>query len=207
MPKKQNNPQPKVTNLPLPASDNPLVIDLPDGQKIVVGKLQPGSVIEVATWRGTGRPDSRTNRLMMGMNTPGANVENVENREGQSQTEASSSKKIEENRVKNIQQRVAGVLRTSVKFAQRGAESLKALAGNFRKKRANKEAPKAEITTAPTTSPDVDEWLAKIIEKSEKKRERELAMKERARSSSNAVKSAKGAKKSKAGASKSKKSR
>ena len=204
MPKKQNNLQPKVTNLPLPASDNPLVIDLPDGQKIVIGKMPPGSVVEVATWRGTGRPDSRTNRLMMGMNTPGANVEN---KEGQSSTDASNSKKIEENGLKNIQQRVAGVLRTLVKIAQRGAESLKALFGNLRNKRANKEVPKAELTSAPTTSPDVDEWLAKIIEKSEKKRERELAMKERARSSSNAVKSAKGAKKSKAGASKSKKSR
>jgi hypothetical protein len=26
-----------------------------------------GTVIEVATWRGTGRPDSRTNRMMLGM--------------------------------------------------------------------------------------------------------------------------------------------
>jgi len=204
MPKKQNNLQPQVTNLPLPASDNPLVIDLPDGQKIVIGKMPPGSVVEVATWRGTGRPDSRTNRLMMGMNTAGANVEN---KEGQSPTEASNSKKIEENRIKNLQQKIAGVLRTLVKNAQPGAEFLKALAGRLRNKRATKEVPKAELTTAPSTSPDVDEWLAKIIEKSEKKRERELAMKERARSSSNAVKSAKGAKKSKAGASKSKKSR
>ena len=44
-----------------------MVIDLPDGQKLVVGKMIQGSVIEVATWRGTGRPDSRTSRLMLGM--------------------------------------------------------------------------------------------------------------------------------------------
>jgi len=59
--------EPSVSNLPMPLSDNPLVIDLPDGQKLVVGKMDSGSVIEVATWRGTGRPDSRTSRLMLGM--------------------------------------------------------------------------------------------------------------------------------------------
>ena len=59
--------EPTLSNLPMPQSDTPLVIDLPDGQKLVVGKLEEGSVIEVATWRGTGRPDSRTNRLMLGM--------------------------------------------------------------------------------------------------------------------------------------------
>ena len=60
----------KVSQLPLPISDSPLVIDLPDGQKLVIGKMAEGSVIEVATWRGTGRPDSRTSRLMLGM-SPG----------------------------------------------------------------------------------------------------------------------------------------
>ncbi len=59
--------KPKVTQLPIPVSETPLVIDLPDGQKLVIGKIATGSVIEVATWRGTGRPDSRTSRLMLGM--------------------------------------------------------------------------------------------------------------------------------------------
>jgi len=65
----QNPLTPVVTSLPLPNSDNAMVIDLPDGQKIVIGKIASGSVIEVATWRGTGRPDSRTTRLMLGMST------------------------------------------------------------------------------------------------------------------------------------------
>jgi len=68
----KNSPQnnvPKVSKLPLPATDSPLVIDLPDGQKLVIGKMSQGSVIEVATWRGTGRPDSRTSRLMLGMSS------------------------------------------------------------------------------------------------------------------------------------------
>lgn len=58
-----------VSTLPLATIDTqvPLVIDLPDGQKLVIGNLDPGTVIEVATWRGTGRPDSRTNRLMLGV--------------------------------------------------------------------------------------------------------------------------------------------
>lgn len=64
--KEQSSP-PVVTSLPLPSSDNALVIDLPDGQKLLVGKMNHGTVIEIATWRGTGRPDSRTNRLMLGM--------------------------------------------------------------------------------------------------------------------------------------------
>ena len=61
--------EPEVTSPVTP--DQPLVIDLPDGQKLVVGSMVAGSVIEVATWRGTGRPDSRTSRLMLGM-SPGS---------------------------------------------------------------------------------------------------------------------------------------
>lgn len=64
---KEQSSAPVVTSLPLPSSDNALVIDLPDGQKLLVGKMNHGTVIEIATWRGTGRPDSRTNRLMLGM--------------------------------------------------------------------------------------------------------------------------------------------
>ncbi|CAN2212167.1 hypothetical protein MCEMRE196_01052 [Candidatus Nanopelagicaceae bacterium] len=69
---------PKVSKLPLPISDSPLVIDLPDGQKIVVGKMTQGSVIEVATWRGVGRPDSRTSRLMLGMGSGNVNEDSDE---------------------------------------------------------------------------------------------------------------------------------
>jgi hypothetical protein len=60
-----------IEGAPLPLSEAkenpPLVVDLPEGQKLVVGNLDPGVVIEVATWRGTGRPDSRTSRLMLGV--------------------------------------------------------------------------------------------------------------------------------------------
>lgn len=35
--------------------------------------MSQGSVIEVATWRGVGRPDSRTSRLMLGVGTGNVN--------------------------------------------------------------------------------------------------------------------------------------
>ena len=66
-PEENKKPAPVISKLPIPISDSPLVIDLPDGQKLVVGRMIQGTVIEVATWRGTGRPDSRTSRLMLGM--------------------------------------------------------------------------------------------------------------------------------------------
>lgn len=68
MAKKQQGPkEPVVSSIPIPATDNSVVIDLQDGQKIVLGKLNSGAVVEVATWRGTGRPDSRTTRFMLGI--------------------------------------------------------------------------------------------------------------------------------------------
>lgn len=81
---------PVVTSLPLPASDSALVIDLPDGQKLLVGKMPNGSVIEVATWRGTGRPDSRTNRLMLGMSNSDSQLE----QDAQEETSDSVSKSL-----------------------------------------------------------------------------------------------------------------
>ena len=65
MSKDDDRDQLALSRLPMPPSDSPLVIDLPDGQKLVLGNMAAGSVIEVATWRGTGRPDSRTSRLML----------------------------------------------------------------------------------------------------------------------------------------------
>jgi hypothetical protein len=75
--KKKNIPdKPVVSRVPLPASDSALVIDLPDGQKLVIGKMGQGTVIEVATWRGVGRPDSRTSRMMFGMSSAEIDVDN-----------------------------------------------------------------------------------------------------------------------------------
>ena len=67
---------------PITETQPPLVIDLPEGKKMVVGKLDPDTVIEVATWRGTGRPDSRTNRLMLGVDSN--STRSIENQAEQS---------------------------------------------------------------------------------------------------------------------------
>jgi len=75
--------KPIVSRVPLPISDSALVIDLPDGQKLVIGKMSEGTVIEVATWRGVGRPDSRTNRMMFGMSSA-----EIEEESGQVQDES-----------------------------------------------------------------------------------------------------------------------
>jgi hypothetical protein len=74
--KKNISDKPVVSRVPLPVSDSALVIDLPDGQKLVIGKMGQGTVIEVATWRGVGRPDSRTSRMMFGMSSAEIDVEN-----------------------------------------------------------------------------------------------------------------------------------
>jgi hypothetical protein len=70
-----------TTELPLSNRDEqpPLVVDLPEGQKLVVGRLEEGTVIEVASWKGTGRPDSRTSRLMLGItrDEPDPEIEEV----------------------------------------------------------------------------------------------------------------------------------
>ena len=51
---------------------DPLVIDLPEGQKLYVGSLDDGMAIEVATWRGIGEPDSRVARMIIAANRDGA---------------------------------------------------------------------------------------------------------------------------------------
>jgi hypothetical protein len=61
---------PAITALP---TGDELVINLPEGQKVVLGKLPPGTVIEIASWRGTGPPDSHTARILLST-TPGGAV-------------------------------------------------------------------------------------------------------------------------------------
>lgn len=169
MPKKEANQEPKITNLPLPETDNPLVIDLPDGQKIVVGKLQPGSVIEVATWRGTGRPDSRTNRLMMGMNTGTPNPENKE-----TTAQKPTAAKREKFDYKILKEKAYKVLKLVIDFSKKSAVAGKAWVQELRREKAKPTAAPIQKKPAAAQSADVDEWLAKIIEKSERRRELEI---------------------------------
>jgi hypothetical protein len=171
---------PKVSKLPLPISDSPLVIDLPDGQKIVVGKMTQGSVIEVATWRGVGRPDSRTSRLMLGMGTGNVNEDSDQDAAQQNAQQRPAAQRKPEG--------FAGVIFSVQHFIKNFSKinwsaTFKALLASLTTKKA--KAPKAprpvadaavrpaaesEIRPAITVAPasedaDIEEWLNKITEK------------------------------------------
>ena len=181
---------PKVSKLPLPISDSPLVIDLPDVQKIVVGKMTQGSVIEVATWRGVGRPDSRTSRLMLGMGSGNVNEES----EGEQSQQPGPARPP----VSRKPQGFAGVIFTVEMFIKNFSRinwsaTFKALIQSLTSKKAKKvkspSAPSSDspssyttdraagepssaqvITPAITVSPvsedaEIEAWLNKISEK------------------------------------------
>ena len=171
---------PKVSKLPLPISDSPLVIDLPDGQKIVVGKMTQGTVIEVATWRGVGRPDSRTSRLMLGMGTGNVNEDSdQEAAQKNAQQRAAAPRKPEG---------FAGVMFSIEHFIKNFSKinwsaTFKALLASLTSKKAKTpKAPRpvADAAVRPVSEPDVrpaitvapvsedadiEEWLNKITEK------------------------------------------
>ena len=167
---------PKVSKLPLPISDSPLVIDLPDGQKIVVGKMTQGSVIEVATWRGVGRPDSRTSRLMLGMGNGNVNED--------SESEQSQQAGPARPPVSRKPQGFAGVVFTIQHFIKNfnrinWSATAKALIQSLTSKKAKKVksakestavATEQSIAPAITVSPvsedaEIEAWLNKITEK------------------------------------------
>jgi hypothetical protein len=151
--KSQVPPAPEMTSLPMTSGDSPLVIDLPDGQKLVVGNLAAGSVIEVATWRGTGRPDSRTSRLMLGMSS--------------AQEKPADAAPTEPKKETSFVAKLLRVLRTLIGKAG-------ALLASAKKSRGAQKssAPLIEtVTPAARTAEagEVDDWLNSILEKSAKK--------------------------------------
>jgi hypothetical protein len=152
--KSQVPPAPEMTALPMSGGDSPLVIDLPDGQKLVVGNLAAGSVIEVATWRGTGRPDSRTSRLMLGMSS--GQDKPADAAPSESKQEASSSVA----KVVRVLRTVAGKVVTVLSSAKKDRGEKK------------NSAPLIEKVTPVARTSDseqVDDWLNSILEKSAKK--------------------------------------
>jgi hypothetical protein len=161
MAKKSQSPAaPEVSSLPIKQDQSPLVIDLPDGQKLVVGHLTNGSVIEVATWRGTGRPDSRTSRLMLGMS---------------SATEAAEQAKAEEAAKSEAKK---NPLMPVFEFFSQLADKVKSVKLPAKSKNADTADAAGSSTSfmqrVPTPSTktvdtDVDEWLNKLLAKSEEK--------------------------------------
>jgi hypothetical protein len=53
-------------------------IKLPEGHELLIGELPPGTILEVATWQGIGRPDETTNRFLMSADGPGLGRKSVE---------------------------------------------------------------------------------------------------------------------------------
>lgn len=149
--KKQEPVAPVVTSLPLPSSDSVLVIDLPDGQKLLVGKMEHGTVIEVATWRGTGRPDSRTNRLMLGMS-------NAEEESSQSQSASTDDLAYDKRSIRYW------IWITRIIFS-------KAKSGVIAKvnKIRHKDSEAEEENRSSDVQADVDAWLESVIAKGESK--------------------------------------
>jgi hypothetical protein len=165
---------PKVSKLPLPVTDSPLVIDLPDGQKLVIGKMSQGSVIEVATWRGTGRPDSRTSRLMLGMSST-QSADAMEKDDGDSTDSKPAAPESGIDRyiflakefavkiwktVKPVLAKVTPVTKKLITALQRRGLP------KIRLSRKAK-APTVSVVTAVENS-EIDAWLNKITEKAER---------------------------------------
>jgi len=149
----------KVSKIPVELSDAPLVIDLPDGQKIILGKMQNGAVIEVATWHGTGRPDSRTNRFMIGM-TSGDST-------SPDQSELKSSDPSPSKKLRSIDSKVA--LRKVDGLLTLAKALLNSLTLPL-KNALNKTKELAPVDT--TTELEINAWLNSITSEATKKVER-----------------------------------
>ena len=149
--KKQEPVAPVVTSLPLPSSDSVLVIDLPDGQKLLVGKMEHGTVIEVATWRGTGRPDSRTNRLMLGMS-------NADEENSQPQSESTENLEYDKRSIRYW------IWITRI-LLSKSKEAVLVQVNKIRQKKTETK----EETRSTDVQADVDAWLESVIAKGEAK--------------------------------------
>jgi hypothetical protein len=156
MAKKEQIPaSPEITVLPKTGGDSPMVIDLPDGQKLIVSNLAAGSVIEVATWRGTGRPDSRTTRLMLGMTS--GQAQSADPAESESKEPSLSKLALFLNKVVTLFFKV----RSKIKARKNALTEKKS------------KAPLIEKVVPPmrnTEEAEVDDWINSILEKSAKKK-------------------------------------
>lgn len=162
MAKKESAPEaPVVTTLPLPNSDNAMVIDLPDGQKLVVGKMETGTVIEVATWRGTGRPDSRTTRLMLGVSSQEKVSEGAAQPTAPQKSSKFSALDIAKDAAKKVGTKLVLLGSKVKKFKVEKPSTSPTLSSSV------------TLAVAPSSAKDTDTevqaWLDSIIAKSEKK--------------------------------------
>ena len=50
---------------PAPLEGYAATVELPEGHHVTIGELTPGTIVEVATWNGTGKPDESTKRFLI----------------------------------------------------------------------------------------------------------------------------------------------
>ena len=195
--KPESKPEPTLSNLPMPQTDTPLVIDLPDGQKLVVGKLEAGSVIEVATWRGTGRPDSRTNRLMLGMSTsqngsaaqPGTISSQAPNSAPGANDLESNSKTFKAFKINIPALGSYSLKMPKISFGKLKVINIKTFTDNFTKTRDKLLSKSRELTPVESVAElDIDQWLANIKRDAEAKVTRKLAKEKSSKASLSAKK-------------------
>lgn len=170
---------PEIAKLPMGNGENqPVVIDLPDGQKLVVGNLAHGSVIEVATWRGTGRPDSRTSRLMLGMSSAAESE--------QAKADSAKGAKKSDDEKPSLMDLLLIAGKKTVAFITDVLQNIKNSKPSKPSKPEKIESADAEVSKDSTGKPlvavlpkseqkqidsdlDVDEWLNNLIKKTEAK--------------------------------------
>lgn len=59
-------------------SDEGLEIELPEGQRVLVGPMPAGTVLEIISWKGAGSPGSDASRLLLGTATTESLVRSAE---------------------------------------------------------------------------------------------------------------------------------
>lgn len=85
-------------SIPNPSSDkqSEIEITLPEGQKLTIRSLEPGSVVEVASWRGAGKPDDSAIRMLFGATGAETNIADREGANGVAATETQVAEFSEE---------------------------------------------------------------------------------------------------------------
>lgn len=75
---------------PAPLEGYAATVELPEGHHVTIGELTPGTIVEVATWNGTGKPDESTKRFLISADGTGLSrrvVNQPEHVEAQKQAE------------------------------------------------------------------------------------------------------------------------
>jgi len=77
-------------------------VELPEGHQLVLGELAPGTVVEIATWQGTGRPDETTNRFLLSASGPGLQRRQRKGAQGPNEIDTPIEKEIEKEIERNL---------------------------------------------------------------------------------------------------------